>query len=47
MIWLGIHLPLARVGAKNDYSYGLYIYGYPVSQLLVVWGLNPLVSLSI
>ncbi len=38
MLWLGIHLPFQRVGARNDYSYGTYIYGYPVSQLLVLWG---------
>jgi len=38
MLWLGIHLPFQRVGAKNDYSYGIYIYGYPVSQLLALWG---------
>lgn len=38
MIWLGIHLPLHKVGARNDYSYGVYIYGYPVTQLLAVWG---------
>jgi len=38
MIWLGYHLPLQRVGAKNDYSYGLYVYAYPVQQLLAIWG---------
>ncbi len=38
MLWLGIHLPFQRVGARNDYSYGIYIYGYPVSQLLALWG---------
>jgi peptidoglycan/LPS O-acetylase OafA/YrhL len=38
MIWLGIHLPLYKVGSRNDYSYGIYIYGYPVTQLLAVWG---------
>ena len=38
MIWLGIHLPFHKVGTRNDYSYGIYIYGYPVTQLLAVWG---------
>jgi len=38
MLWLGIHLPLQRVGSRNDYSYGVYIYAYPVSQLLAIWG---------
>ncbi|MFE6056726.1 acyltransferase family protein [Kitasatospora sp. NPDC056446] len=36
LVWLAIRLPrpLRRIGAKNDYSYGLYIYGFPVEQLL-------------
>jgi peptidoglycan/LPS O-acetylase OafA/YrhL len=38
LLWLGIHLPLQRVGRKNDYSYGIYIYAYPVQQLLALWG---------
>lgn len=38
LLWLGIHLPLQRVGARNDYSYGVYIYAWPVSQLLALWG---------
>ncbi len=38
LIWLGIHLPAQRIGARNDYSYGAYIYGFPVTQLLVIWG---------
>ena len=37
LIWLGIHLPLQRVGAENDYSYGFYLYGWPASQLLALW----------
>lgn len=40
MLWLGIHLPLQRVGSKNDYSYGIYIYSYPASQLIAFWGLQ-------
>jgi peptidoglycan/LPS O-acetylase OafA/YrhL len=40
LIWLGIHLPLQRVGSRNDYSYGMYIYGFPVAQLLVIWGVQ-------
>ena len=38
LLWLGIHLPFQRVGARNDYSYGIYIYAFPVTQLLVIWG---------
>jgi peptidoglycan/LPS O-acetylase OafA/YrhL len=37
LIWLGIHLPFERIGARNDYSYGIYIYAYPVTVLLTIW----------
>lgn len=40
LVWLGIHLPFRRVGAKNDYSYGVYIYAYPVQQLLAMLGVT-------
>ncbi len=39
VLWLGLHLPFRSVGAKNDYSYGIYIYGWPVAQLLIMWHL--------
>jgi peptidoglycan/LPS O-acetylase OafA/YrhL len=39
LLWLGSHLPFQRIGARNDYSYGYYIYAYPVQQLLAMWGL--------
>lgn len=35
VLYLGARLPLTRVGAKNDFSYGLYIFAFPVQQLLV------------
>jgi len=38
LVWLGVHLPLQMVGGRNDYSYGVYIYAYPVQQMLAVWG---------
>ena len=34
---LGSVLPFRRVGAKRDLSYGIYIYGVPVQNLLEVW----------
>jgi peptidoglycan/LPS O-acetylase OafA/YrhL len=37
-LWLGVVLPLRRVGRTNDLSYGVYIYAFPVAQLLVVFG---------
>ncbi len=36
-IWLGIRLPLHRVGAEHDFSYGLYIYSFPIQQLAAVY----------
>ncbi len=38
VIWLGMHLPFQRIGSRNDYSYGVYIYAFPVQILLLVWG---------
>jgi peptidoglycan/LPS O-acetylase OafA/YrhL len=37
-LWLGIVLPLQRVGRRNDLSYGVYIYAFPVQQSLVLFG---------
>ena len=36
LIWLGVRLPswLHWVGRKHDYSYGMYIYGFVVEQVL-------------
>jgi len=40
ILWCGIHLPLQKIGSKNDYSYGIYIYGWPISELVVAWNLE-------
>jgi len=40
MLWLGIHLPWPKIGARNDYSYGMYIFGYPIAQVLILWNVN-------
>ena len=52
VLWLGRHLPLQRVGARNDYSYGTYIFGFAVTQLLLLWGVArwgfvPLAALTV
>ncbi len=39
-LWLGAVLPLAKVGSKNDISYGVYIYAFPVQRLLVLLHVN-------
>lgn len=40
VLWLGAHLPFQRVGATNDISYGVYIYAFPVGQLLAIEGVQ-------
>jgi peptidoglycan/LPS O-acetylase OafA/YrhL len=52
VLWLGIHLKLTRFGHRNDLSFGVYIYGFAVQELLAVWGVDrwgfvPYVGLSI
>lgn len=36
MLWLGSALPLHRLGARYDISYGIYIYGWPVQQMVAL-----------
>jgi peptidoglycan/LPS O-acetylase OafA/YrhL len=40
LMWAGISAPkgLRRIGSKNDYSYGTYLYAFPAQQLLVIFG---------
>jgi peptidoglycan/LPS O-acetylase OafA/YrhL len=38
VLWLGFHLPVRRLAATNDYSYGMYVYAFPVQVLLAYWG---------
>jgi peptidoglycan/LPS O-acetylase OafA/YrhL len=40
LLWLGIHLPFQKVGSRNDYSYGAYIYAFPVTVLLAIWNVQ-------
>jgi len=37
LLWLSVALPF-RIGAKNDISYGVYIYAFPVQQPLAIAG---------
>jgi peptidoglycan/LPS O-acetylase OafA/YrhL len=42
VLWLAIRLPdgLKKIGAKNDYSYGIYIYGFLIQQILAYFNFN-------
>ena len=39
LIWLGIRLPFGGLFGRNDISYGVYIYAFPVQQLMSTYGL--------
>ncbi len=54
VLYLAVRLPavLRKVGVKDDYSYGVYIYGFLVQQLLSwlgvnSWGYFPYVLISL
>ena len=36
LLWLGVVLPLQRVGSRYDISYGVYIYAWPVQQVVTL-----------
>lgn len=38
-----LYLPLSGVGVRFDISYGVYIYGWPVQQVLAILGLHSIV----
>ncbi len=44
LLWLAVRLPkaLRLVGARNDYSYGIYLYGFLVQQLFAAAGVHKL-----
>ncbi|MFI8822850.1 acyltransferase family protein [Streptomyces sp. NPDC053431] len=54
LVWLAIRLPrpFRRVGARHDYSYGIYIYGFLVQQTLALigwtrWGMAAYLGLTL
>jgi peptidoglycan/LPS O-acetylase OafA/YrhL len=40
VIWLALTLPLQQFTKYGDFSYGIYIYAYPIQQLLIIFHLN-------
>jgi peptidoglycan/LPS O-acetylase OafA/YrhL len=54
LLWLACGLPkwLQGIGRERDYSYGIYIYAYPVQQAIAMlggtqWGVAAYVALSL
>ena len=39
-LWLAFTLPFSRFEARGDYSYGTYIYAFPVQQVFALAGLQ-------
>jgi peptidoglycan/LPS O-acetylase OafA/YrhL len=39
-LWLAFNLPFSRFDAKGDYSYGTYVYAFPVQQALALSGVQ-------
>jgi len=39
ILWLGAVLPMPDLMRRHDVSYGIYIYAFPVQQLLAMTGL--------
>ncbi|MDX2168097.1 MAG: acyltransferase [Deltaproteobacteria bacterium] len=37
VFWLAYRLPLTRFDGRGDFSYGFYIYAFPVQQTLALW----------
>lgn len=37
-LWLGARLPLQGIAVRHDLSYGLYVYAFPVQQLVALLG---------
>lgn len=40
IFWLGTHLPITKFDKYGDFSYGIYIYAFPIQQILSLYGYN-------
>jgi len=39
-LWLALKLPITQWGRYGDFSYGIYIYGFPIQQILAALKVN-------
>jgi peptidoglycan/LPS O-acetylase OafA/YrhL len=51
-VWLGLRLPVRNLEARFDLSYGIYLYAFPIQQLLAIrswtrWGVGAYIALTI
>lgn len=42
VLWIAYHLPFRSVGRARDFSYGIYIYGWPIQQMATYFGVPQL-----
>ena len=45
ILWVAINLPLSSFDKQGDYSYGIYIYSFPIQQILIQFNLEFTVGL--
>ncbi|MBN9178514.1 MAG: acyltransferase [Microbacterium sp.] len=38
LLWIGARLPSPQLFQVHDFSYGVYVWGFPLTQLLCLWG---------
>ena len=52
VVWVGLELPIRNLERRGDLSYGIYLYAFPVQQLLAVragyrWGVGVYLLLTL
>jgi len=52
VVWVGLELPIRDLERRGDLSYGIYLYAFPVQQLLAVragyrWGVAVYILLTL
>jgi peptidoglycan/LPS O-acetylase OafA/YrhL len=42
LLWLAVRLPITRWAKYGDFSYGMYLYAFPIQRILALLGVNAL-----